>query len=257
MTSTGTGICLKPTDKSRTTHHAWNWKDLQPLLPAFWQSFQWMNDHITYSWERKGHKLEHVRRCPVAFKNLWIQKPSPFWHGRKQRSENICLVPITLNHWLPQKSSSGECWSCLCLQSFCSSLALLNSTKAMANLFLKQGLLCLDLPLTKFRHHRSWCNWADSCRHWILVKVYYYKVKPTSVLSPWALAIVQHQLSPSDDGLMAVRSSEFGSSALHAYSRIGELRRWFVILKLAWYQFSNWKPFFVFFFKTFIAWIDL
>lgn len=53
----------------------------------------------------------------------------------------FCLVPITLNHELPQLP-----WGVLqqCLKSFYPSLALLSSTKAMQGLFLRQYLLCLD-----------------------------------------------------------------------------------------------------------------
>lgn len=54
----------------------------------------------------RGHKLEHVRRCPVSFQTLVVQKQAHF--DRRNSSLKIfCLVPITLNHWLPQKSSSG------------------------------------------------------------------------------------------------------------------------------------------------------
>lgn len=56
----------------------------------------------------RGHTLEHVRRWPVSFRNLWIQKQARFDLWRNSSLKIFCMASITLNHWLPQKSSSGR-----------------------------------------------------------------------------------------------------------------------------------------------------
>lgn len=63
---------------------------------------------LLISGKGRGHTLEHVRRWPVSFCNLWIQKQACFDLGRNSSLKIFCMASITLNHWLPQKSSSGR-----------------------------------------------------------------------------------------------------------------------------------------------------
>jgi len=46
----------------------------------------------------RGHKLEHVRRYPVSFKNLWIQNQAHFDLGGNSSLQIFCLIPIAINH---------------------------------------------------------------------------------------------------------------------------------------------------------------
>lgn len=190
---------------------------------------------LLISGRRRKHKLEHVRRCPVSFKNLWIQKQAHFDLGRNSSLKIFCLVPITLNHWLPQKSSSGGV-----LELSVPEVPLFLSCTAQQHKGHVKFISKVRSALFGFIH---WPNSditkadATGLTHAtteFFSKSYYYKVKSTSVLSPWALVIAQHQLSLSDDGLMGGRSSEFGSSALmhiHEY-----MNSWGVLSFLSWHD---------------------
>lgn len=61
-------------------------------------------------------------------------------------------------------------------------------------------------------------------------------MKSTSVLSPWALDIAQHQPPLSDNGLMRGRSSEFGGRCAPAYSWIFTNTSWGVSPFLSWHN---------------------
>lgn len=117
---------------------------------------------LRISGKGRGHTLEHVRRWPFSFRNLWIQKQACFDLGRNSSLKIFCMVSITLSHWLPQKSSSERVLELSVLDHLFFPLLHCSTAQRLCKIYFQSKICCVWIhPLTKFRYHRSWCNWAD------------------------------------------------------------------------------------------------
>lgn len=110
---------------------------LAVILVNRWSYYLFLGKEGGTQWNMWGGGQFHFVICEFKSKPVLTWEETALWKYFAWLQSHL----ITGCHRnLPQ----GECWSCLCLNTLFTSPTLLNCTKAMSNLFLKQDSLALD-----------------------------------------------------------------------------------------------------------------